>query len=198
MLHKHKFLSIFVAAAILLTFGAGVTASGFVNIVNPEQANVPVMVPPLLAPPGASNYINQQTNAAVFAPDGRPVAQLNATPVELAQAIAVDFPEDRPERNTTTISYAILASLRYTGGGHTVLVTTARPSPAAAKRPTALGNETIQLNDGSAAWATTGIPGDMPNQVVFVQGDLIITVAGDLPIGTLKDLAAKVVIKSNK
>ncbi len=195
MLTKRKFLGLLAIVAISIVFVTTVTSSGFINVRDPETAKGPVIVPPLLAPPGQAGYISQQTGSVITAPDGRPVAQLAAPPVDLAQGIAVNLPNSNPMQNAATVSYAILASVRYTGNGHIVLVTTARPSLAAAQQPSVLGDQTVKLDDGSTAWGATGIPGDTPNQLVLVRGDLIITIAGDLPINSLKVLAAQVVIK---
>ncbi len=192
---KHMLFSFLAATLIALALVTGAIATGVLNSVNPEQVQVPAIVPPLLAPPGETGYI-QQTGPVITAPDGRPVAQFGETPTEFVQAVSVNLPQSHAPEDASTVSYAILSSVRYTGGGHTILVTTARPSPAAAQRPTTLGQQTVKLKDGSVSWVTTGLPGAIPNQVVFTRGDLIVTVAGDLPIGTLQDLAAKVIIKS--
>ena len=193
MYTKTRYFSLFTITMILLTVGvAGVGASVLFNISNPESAKLPAIVPPLLAPPGQTDYL-QQDAARIIAPDNRPIAQFAKPPADLSQSIAVNLPDVQPAQSGV-VSYAILASIQYRGNGHTTLVTTARPSPAAAKQAMALGNQTIQLADGSTAWATTGMFGDAPNQVVFVRSDLIITIAGDLPIDTLKDLARLVTI----
>lgn len=196
MLTKRKLAGLLVIMVILLGVATAAVGSGFINIVNPENpAIIPAIVPPQLAPPGQTGYTNQPAKAVITAPDKRPVAQFAAPPVDLAQGLAVNFPHSRPEQDSTIVAFAILASVRYTGNGQTVLVTTARPSSAAAQQPISLGNQTIKLDDGSTAWAMTGIPTDTPNQVVFLRNDLIITVASDLPINVLRDLAGQVIIK---
>ncbi len=75
-------------------------------------------------------------------------------------------------------------------------MTTARPSPEAARESWVLGDETIQLADGSLAWVSTDKPGETPNRLVIVKDDLIITVASDLPIETIQELASQIVVKS--
>ncbi len=195
MLFKHRLLILLVFVIVLFVGATAAFASGFLNVLNPETAKGPAIVPPLLAPPGQAGYANQPAGEGIIAPDHRPVAQLLAPPADLAQSLAVNFPDGPSEASSATISYSILASVRYGGNGHTLLVTTARPSRAAAQQPTVLGNQTIKLRDGTTAWVTTGIPTDTPNQVVFLRDDLIITVAGDLPISSLAELAEQVIIE---
>jgi len=196
MVTKLRFLGSLVLMAILLSLVATSVASGVINVRNPEAVKKgPVIAPPPLIPPGQMGYANWRSDKAIAAPDGRSVAQLAQPPVSITQAIATNFPDIRPEQDATTVSYTILASVRYTGNGHTVLVTTARPSPAAAQETAVFGNKTVKLVDGSTAWVTTGIPGDIPNQVVLVKDNLIITVAGDLPLNDLQTLAGDIAIK---
>ncbi len=173
---KRKLSGLLAIAVLLLVSTTAAFASGFLNVLNPETAKGPAIVPPLLAPPGQAGYANQPAGEGIIAPDHRPVAQLLAPPADLAQSLAVNFPDGPSEASSATISYSILASVRYGGNGHTLLVTTARPSRAAVQQPTVLGNQTIKLPDGTTAWVTEGIPGDTPNQVVFLRDDLIITV----------------------
>lgn len=196
MVTKLRFLGLLVFMVILLSLVATTVASGVINVRNPETVKKgPVIAPPPLIPPSQKNYANLQSDKAIAALDDRPVAQLAKPPASITQAIATNFPDIRPEQDATTVSYAILASVRYTGNGHTVFVTTARPSPAAARETTVFGNQTVRLADGSTAWVSTGIPGDIPNQVVLVKDNLIITVAGDLPLDDLQTLAGDIVIK---
>jgi len=148
-------------------------------------------VPPLV-PPSTEAYTPYAAGSPIAAADSRPVAQLAPGAVG-AQPAATFFPILRPP--VSEISYTILASVQYTVNGHLVFVTTARPSPAAAQRQLGLGNEKVQLADGTTAWVATGIPSGQPNQVVTMRNGLIITVASDLPIDTLKDLAAHVAVK---
>ncbi len=192
---KRKLSGLLAIAVLLLVSTTAAFASGFLNVLNPETAKGPAIVPPLLAPPGQAGYANQPAGEGIIAPDHRPVAQLLAPPADLSQSLAVNFPNGPSEASSAMISYSILASVRYGGNGHTLLVTTARPSRAAAQQPTVLGNQTIKLPEGTTAWVTTGIPGDTPNQVVFLRNDLIITVAGDLPVSSLAEFAEQVIVE---
>ncbi len=195
MLTKRKLVILLVVVLALFVFASVGLADGFMNVINPAAARVPAVVPPQLAPPkDAATYVNQPVGTVITAPDKRPVAQLAAPPADIGQEMAVYFPATAATTDPATVSFQILASVRYRGDGHTVLVTTARPSGAAAQTPVALGNP-IKLADSSTAWSMTGVPSDTPNQVVFLRDDLIITVAGDLPIRSLQELAAQIVIK---
>jgi len=194
MLTRSKLLGLLAMAVILISSVAAVVASGFINVRNPEALQGgPAIVPPALIPPGQEGYTNWPSDIVITAPDGRSVAQLAKPPAGIAQAIAVNLPDIQPVPDTM-VSYAVLASVRYTGNGHTVFVTTARPSPAAAQQTALLGDQTVQLANGSTAWVRTGTSGN-PNQVVLVQDNLIITVAGDLALNDLLALAVDIVIK---
>lgn len=195
MLAKRVILILLAMMAVLLIGTAITTASGFISVINPETVAGPAIVPPLLAPPDQAGYSDQKTGTVITAPDRRPIAQLGVPPAEFSQAISVNLPKSQDSPSASTVSYTVLASVRYRGNGHTVLVTTANASPAAAQQPTIFGNQTIKLHDGSTAWVSTNIPGDTPNQLVYLRGDLIITIASDLSVNMLKDLAAQIVVK---
>ena len=49
---------------------------------------------------------------------------------------------------------------------------------------------------GTLAWQTVGIPGAVPNQIVFTKGDLIVTIAGNVAPDELSTLASKIVIST--
>jgi len=94
------------------------------------------------------------------------------------------------------VAFTVLSSLEYTlGNKQHVLVTTARPSAAATQRALSLGNDAVPLPNGVTGWLTTGISGQEPNQIAFAQDGLIVTLAGDVPVGLLRGLAAQVVVR---
>ncbi|MBA3944355.1 MAG: hypothetical protein H0X37_07305 [Herpetosiphonaceae bacterium] len=161
------------------------------TITRPEGVTaIPV---PRLAPPDSVAFTAKSVGASIKSPDGRAVAQLRTAPRTLSQSVAADFPAG-PATSAGEFAFTVLSSIRYTGSGHTVLVTTARPSAAAARETLSLGNKIVQLGDGSTAYALTKMSGSTPNQLAWVKGDLIITIASDLPIDTLKPLADTVII----
>lgn len=94
------------------------------------------------------------------------------------------------------VGFEILTSVRYSGNGHELIITTARPSEAAAKQALILGDRAVQLGDGSEAWISNDrrpFP-DTPNEVVLVRDGLIITIASDLSLDELTGLATGVVV----
>ena len=198
MMTKRIFVGLLIAIAVLVPFATSVVGSGAMNLFSQGSKIAPI-VPPQLIPPEETGYVTRQPGSSVTAYDGRPVAQFAMTPADLSQTFAVRVPEIRsidpqiPEY-LNGISYTILATLRYTGNGHTVLVTTARPSAAAAQKETYIG-DLVTLSNGSMAWVRTRVPGKFPNQVILVHDDLIITIAGDFPINVLQELATQVVLK---
>jgi hypothetical protein len=191
-----------VAAIVALALGAGVVSafSRFIKVRNPDvsadaggPATTAIAIP-RLAPPDNVPYLAHGGSQPVKAPDGRPVAQLASTPPNLAQAVAVNFP-DGPADAAGEVAFRVLSSIRYTGSGHTVLVTTARPSAAALQETISLGNQTVRMSDGSTGYIGTGMPGNLSNQLAWVKDDLIITLASDLPIDNLKQLAASIILQ---
>lgn len=140
---------------------------------------------------------------------GLPAAQLISPPPELAQEIAYWVQRGNGEPlKPNDIAYEFNSSIRYRGNGHTIYVTTVRLTPAAAKLRRVLP-VTTKLDDGTVAGVTVpcdSIPdkttpksfscivGDnpAPNQLVFERGNMVITIASDLPIDQLKGLASKV------
>jgi hypothetical protein len=149
--------------------------------------------PPLLAPPeNEIRYEQQPAHQAVTKPDQRPVAQLIASPDEANETIEAFFPslQSIPEN---VVAYTILSSIRYHGkGNHTILVTTAQPSKKATQEYVVYGEETLDLGNGRIGWKSSTGHSNMPNQIVFLEGDLIITIASDLPISTLKKLVPSI------
>ena len=190
MSKKLKLLALFAVVASVLAISTIVMASEYIKPLNPSSKTVGI-VPPLLAPPDPGYT---QSDTTITSPDGRPFAQLAKSPAELAGALSVNFPViEQPSDDE--VAYSILASIKYTGEKYTILVTTSRPSLAASFQAVRLGNQEIKLANGITAWATIGANGDFPNRVVFVQDNLIITVAGNMPISEIQKLAAQVVVK---
>jgi hypothetical protein len=156
----------------------------------------PKAPPPLLAPPDSVAYEQLPDTAALIeAPDKRPVAQLSQIPDDLRGGLAANFPEQQTLNDPNQEAYAVLASVRYSGAHHTVLVTTARPSPGALSQSFAPGEKAIQLPGKGAAWLSTDMGGDYPNRVFFMHNDLLITVASTMPADQLQTLAAQVELK---
>lgn len=174
---------------------------GTLSVRHPEaptyQGQGAVLVPPPLMPTSSQGYVPHQTGPAITSPDSRPIAQLATLPANL-QFIDVKLPPLRGPK-ADELLFTIQASIRYTVSGHHVLVTTYRPSPAAAQRVLGLGNQTVQLANGSTAWLTTNLdppyPGGPTSQVVYVQDDLIVTVASDLAPNQLRAFATTVTLR---
>lgn len=197
---KGKLVALSIAALISTATGAAALSAalptgGPITVRDPEVSVRPAVAPPpLLAPPGNEAYTALRGTSSVSARDGRPVAQF-AKPPSGFQLDAVSLPEPRPVAEGS-VAYTILSSVRYTGNGHTVTVSTTRPSSAAAQRPNVLGNQTVRLADGSTVWTTTGALGGPPNRVVQVRGDLIISILGDPSVEQLKAMVPLIVVSN--
>lgn len=150
------------------------------------------------------------------APDARPVAVFNAATTQTAKWVGVCFvgaydpiqqevglgtpqpiPDSEDELTNGTIAMGILAAVKYMLPEGEVLVTTAKPTLATLKYEIILGEYPITLANGAPAW--TAIYEALPylnNQVIWIQGDVIITVASaDLPLERLQELAVAVAMK---
>lgn len=167
MLSNHKISAFLAALIFLFILTTAATASNFLAVLNPETVKAPSIVPPLLAPPPASEYTVYHGDLQIKSPDGRPIAQFSTPPTNLAQSISINLPEVLAIGDSNTVSYSILASVKYEGNGQKLLLTTARPSPIAAQQPTAFGNQTIQLRNGTVAWATNDMPGSFQARSSF-------------------------------
>jgi hypothetical protein len=136
---------------------------------------------------------------------GIPAAQLVDLPAELAQEVAFWVaPKNAEPVAEDAIAYEFISSLRYRGNGHTIYVTRTRLTSAAGQlkhqlgKPGNAGGMQVGISsvcDGSASSQTEGlscVDSPTPNQVAFMKGNQIITVASDLPVEQVKSLISKV------
>lgn len=220
MYNKGRLLQLLALTATISAICVTAVASRFATAQDSPSQNPPpsqpslidggVPVPPLIAPSEVENYVVLQPGQKITGRLGLPAAQLINPPAELAQEIAVWVPEELPKGMNSVpspapgeISYEVISSTRYRGNNHTIYVSTARPSPAAAKLKLDFGKRD-KLADGTEAGVVVGCDavdtkttagyacvagGDTPNRVQFRRGNLIITVASDLPIEQVKNLA---------
>lgn len=190
------------AIILIVTVVGGVTASGLLTVYQGERIDVqsdrPVSAGLLIG----VDY--QPTTAKVItAPDGRSVAQLAYPPGELTQSLAITIPakgnEDKDAPQPPSIdgfAWKVLASIKYIGNSQTVYVTTVRPSPSLRSKTLLLGDPTT-LGNGEKAW--TSHASDAPlSQVIITRGNLLISVAGDVSLDTLKALASSIEIKGEQ
>lgn len=183
------------AVSLIVLLGLLGVAVSSMGAVSAGQTK-PEAPPPLLAPPDTTGYEQLSSGAApITAKDNRRIAQFRQTPAEYAGPVEVYLPQISGWEDKTVEAYAVLASVRYSGSGHTVLVTTAQPSPGAMRREVVLGDQMIQLAGSTKAWLSTDMGGEFPNRILFSQDGLLVTVASDLPPATLQELAALVELK---
>jgi len=160
------------------------------------DAKFKTMGPPLI-PPDSPNYYTPLPAGVTQVTAVGPVAYLAEPPAAVSQSIGVHLSVASP--STDAIAFAIRSSVRYLGGGHTILVTTAQFSPAAQEAYVQgriqLGTEAFRLADGMPAWfiEQEGLP--TPNWVIMPRDDYFITLASDLPAAEVKTLASKVVFQ---
>lgn len=166
-------------------------------VVVPEtyKGNLDISLPPpLLQTSDQGSFAVHAGPLPVRAPDRRPVAQLSKPPAALEGQVLALFSPLAPPAAADEIAYDMLATVDYQGSAR-LLITTSQPSEAAAKHPMLLGHKTLAFGAGRQAWQITAeVNPDLPHQIVWTEGKLIITVASDLPLKELLELAETVQI----
>lgn len=165
-----------------------------------KRAADPISGPGPLYIPVEEPHRPAQLGARVSPSDGRPVAYLSNATSDFA-TMEVSIPkalEYRTLPHYTSIadeeSIEMFGSIRYETGRHTVMVTTARPGPRAYQTGWPLGDQKVELPDGTTGWITltTRSTPDTPHRLVFERDGLLISVFSDLPADALIGLAARV------
>lgn len=198
MSRKSRLIGLVAALIGIFILGASAAANDILTVADPdalphERGADPGLGLPQLLPGSRAVYAPHELGQQVARRDGHAVAQLGTLPDDL-RALRVWMLDQPQTAGPDTVAFTVLSSLEYTVGKHRVFVTTTRPSAAAAQQKLNLGSDPVGLANGTTAYASSGIPGAAPNQLVFVQEGLIITIAGDLPLSALKGLANRVVV----
>ncbi|NJM66389.1 MAG: hypothetical protein HC851_12395 [Acaryochloris sp. RU_4_1] len=139
--------------------------------------------------------------------DGDPAAQLTNPPPELAQQISVwSPPADSEPISPDAIAFEFVSSVRYQGSGGVVVITTLRPNENAAnvkilsRKEDKLSNgksinvveDCKKLSKGAEPESCAVPDNSTPNEVLFIQEGLVISVEGSLSIPEVKKLAAEI------
>lgn len=165
-------------------------AAGSLQIRSPESprqaGEMPPLAVPLAVPEQGISYLRLAHGAAPARSDRLGIGQLRGVPADMLEVEA--FLPDLGQPDPARISFAVLANVRYKGQGGQVQLTTIQPSAAAAGQTLLLGNTTVTLPDGSAAYLAG-------NRLAFAREGLIIAASGTVPADRLLDLAASVVIR---
>jgi hypothetical protein len=192
-------VSMIVSAIVVSLSAAGVVAraSGILKPLSPSQPankmNIRDMLMVNTRPPPFVAYV-ECPQGKIEAPDDRPVAMLGEKSAGFAESVSAFFPDLSNVPPDSEISWTIPSSIKYTSEQGIVLVTTTKPSPAAAARSLVLGEREVKLANGVTAWASESTQGEFPSRVIFIDGELLITVAGDLPIDDVQGYAAHVIV----
>lgn len=202
-----KFFKGAIAASMLCTISLAAGYATAQNSPEPQAQQEEIDLSNLILPSNEP-YVVLKPGEKIIGRLGLPAAQLINPPPELAQKIAYWVQRGSgASPKPTEIAYEFNSSIRYRGNGHTIYVTTVRLTPAAAKLRRSLP-KTSKLDNGTIAGVTVpcnAIPdkttregfscivgnNPAPNQLVFERGNLVITIASDLPIDQLKALASK-------
>ncbi|MBW4649306.1 MAG: hypothetical protein KME06_11555 [Kastovskya adunca ATA6-11-RM4] len=178
-------------------------------------------VVPRLVPDETTDYVVVQRDERIPGSEGLPSARLANPPSDIAEEVAIWSPRDNvsPQLENFTpspnsVSYQVISSVRYRGSGHTVFVITVSLiiTPGISLR-FVHGNNRVRLTDGTPVTVMVNcdsptseaeaiangygcIQGSRtPSQVAFQRRGLIITVASDLPIERVIEIARDIVIE---
>ncbi|HEY1011929.1 MAG TPA: hypothetical protein VGE07_04435 [Herpetosiphonaceae bacterium] len=165
------------------------------SVVVPEtyRGDLNISTPPTLLQTSADGqFAAHEGPLPVRAPDRRPVAQLPKPPAALEGQVLALFSPQGPPLAAEDVAYDMLATVDYQGSAR-LIITTSLPSAAAAKHPILLGHKTLQFGNGRMAWQITAeYNPDLPNQIAWTEGQLIVTAASNLPLKELLELAEAV------
>lgn len=204
VLYLVGFCLIFIVTGITLVFINETTASE--PIIKPDYERLPpsddlqpdeippvILVPLLIAPTEESEYLEYPIDLPLES-TAKPMARLSK--IESVQNMWVRE-ADKPEfTDPEAISFLVYYTIRYQLHDGTVYLSTSSPSPAALEKTLGFGGEVAHLDNGLEVWLDANIDSDItPNAVSFIDGDLIITLAGDLSMERLQDLAAQVIVE---
>lgn len=205
MINKAKVgLWLLTLMGVLLVGTTLVTASGFLKPINSQSASVEgpediVLVGTITLPPADAVYTNLDSGKLV--PQGNyPIAVLSEAVASYAQPVAAFFPDLSTGTGVAPdeIGFTIVASVRYTTENGDIYLTTTVPSPLAAQKNILMGGQEIQLTDGKTAWINRLDQGDLPNRLLFVDGEVIVSIASKLSIDRIESFATNVIIINRK
>lgn len=196
-----------IGAIVLVATAAG---ADILDIRNPEEpmmsaadnrAPVPLDEAPLAVPSlqtglGELVFSEHHTDGAITTADQRPVGQLADLALLSNATVRVAFPDQWVD-DGEIVGFNVISFVRYTADdGHTVVVVTARPTTAVGTHPLLLGDTTVELADGTPAWALTDPEApETPNQVTFERDGLLVSMASDRGFDALRELASRVIVQ---
>jgi hypothetical protein len=197
-MHLRKWLLCILAIVIVIWAVSivSVNAAGPIKIIKPENRLTAdqaknLVVPPLI-PASANGYLPHNVEEPVRSVDGVPVAQLGKIP-PFVKSVEVNLPTPGQIADDR-ISYRVVATIRYSGDDQRIEILTMKPSTTALQHDTALGNQTIRLQNGSEVYVMTGLQRDnMPNRIAMVRDDLIIAITGTSSVEHLQTFANELV-----
>lgn len=197
-------LTLFGIGAVLI-FTSETTASE--PIIKPDYERLPpsddlqpgeippvILVPLSIAPPEESDYLEHPVELPLESATTKPIARLsNTDSVQNMSIREADIPEFT---DPDAVSFLVFYTIRYELNDGTVYLSTSTPSPAALEKNLGFGGEVAHLENGLEVWLDANIDSDVtPNAVSFIDDDLIITLAGNVSLERLQELAAQVVIE---
>ncbi|MCC6191848.1 MAG: hypothetical protein IT318_22695 [Anaerolineales bacterium] len=180
----------------IFAISAAAIASGRFAPVNPsnEDADKAIVANAVtISPPDAVSFTDL-TGREVEAPFEHPVAVLNdqaAGDFDKVMAHFLDLYSPSAQPRPDEIAFVILAEIKYSSSQEDVLVTTTLPSTAASSQSLVLGDKEVTLANGRTAWTTEFDHGEYPNRILYIDGELIVTVASHLPMAEVERYAAE-------
>ena len=170
------------------------------NLSSPNEMANAIAVSSLTIPPSGAVIYVEGVARRMELPIDHPTAMLSEEATQSFESVSTYFVDDKvlAEEQLASdfrTSFAVLSSIKYSTANVEFLVTTTKPSRVSPDQHLLLGTQEVTLTNGVTAWATSYKHGEYPNRVIFVHNDLLVTVAGSIPLNDVQMLAADVVIR---
>jgi len=164
-----------------------------------QEASRPVVVTGII-PFDSNDFVPMAANATPSRADARPLAALGNLPQDTT-GVAIRTKPFVGSTEPGRVSYD-LGTVRYTLKSGSVYVMTVQPTNLGTQRPLDLGRVSGDIGSGRIAYTSSIIHRDGPNletrhtvnMVSFVDNELVVTVAGEIPVDQLLALAGGVSI----
>lgn len=151
----------------------------------------------LFASPGIPFVRYRAISPAVAARrSGLPVAYLAKVPSVLRGTVGTRVYQGGSWTTTNTgVGLKLHSLVRYSGTDHTLIVALFEPSPTLiARYQVLLGEHTVHLTTGQSAWTTVTPNSYQPDQVAFISGRYIVSIASDLPFQRIERIASAITV----
>ena len=160
-------------------------------------SDFPIAPPPLLPPDNTTaveidRAIEIDSNDSIESRLGNEIAIIEDLPPGLRNRISFqEFEPFRDFEDSGEVAFSIQSVVTYIGDEGKVSISISTPSEAALRRNLFLGDTTEQ----EGIFVKTDMNRELPNQVVFMRGESIITIVSDISLEAIIELVKHVVVR---